>query len=1091
MDSSGVDEVDRLAEQMYASPDPLVRQQAQASLDVISKGDTDSALFYAILQKSSNQYTLLFIAQSIVLWFKSTRKWLSDEQKRDLIVVHCGGCLKRVYDNGAPKHVLMSLLTAYAKLTKLAFETEPFLENAVDFPLELLLQQPEGSSLRLLSLMLLNTMVVEFSKYDSSKSQTYLTFVAHRHCSSNFKEKSLLNVFMAALKHLEVTTANSPHVAEVVKLVENCLCFDFRAIMVDETEELPFVQFPSTWKSTLLNEQNLHTLWGQHAALPYPHCADLLAGLTGICGVHRTFFDSAEERVQYLQYTLDVLTDVAMLQDGRLKIPRYIELLIEACRRILLSFGYRELRALASFERWVSALQMLSTGVLSVPFGQEGCFGTSTTVMSFWSALTTSKRRSFVDQTPRDIEDVAAQLLQSFLEARVRGSEAGSPCTLSLGDDEGGANLMEAVLSQSDAYATVCLLDPPTCLNNLATYLNQSVGMSILSSPLATGWLFYLAGSIVRLVLFNMEDNGVEPSSHVFAYVTGCATHRLRRDGDPAMFGSFVERGVLHFLTGVQLMLGGTRHSNLSAVIVNVFQNRVRLFQFALDNVGHNLLRGADDADAAEIIRASADLISDACHDAPPSLLRDLSFDLPPTAELPLARSEQTYKLRTNVMRALWFLRKTSPCTREMMESYLHNVEINMQQTVNSEVTNPSFVAGWLRDLRGACQALNEDEPVFGDFVDWFCARFRMFLMVLDVASDSPVVVNALMRFLCELVTPGRCGRLHVPSNSNSAVGLMLFKHICGLIAKVGEKSFSAERIAAHNGSSLDYDKTLKPWMLSMNILKRCVQGSFVPFGAMLYYNDDMFESTIVELIRNLSRVGPNAFKEHAKFAASALDLLRSLTEENLYFPLRHLTGDELLSLVGIVVMICEDVDTPSGTLLHGLSFLAFVAGLVREVKAIVFTPLQQADMSCSSGTPPPTPSTQGFYVTHLALPLHGGRPVTNSRPPRFTREVREQLAGLLAPHEDLWQLLIATAMNIIVFQDRAVSASSGVAYPIFEAHPPFWYAFVEQLVAAYPEQKQAGVREALSNLTNAAETREKFFSEVFVFRQALRRVGA
>lgn len=1088
MQCSGVAEVDLLAEQMYSSLDPLARQQAQASLEALTKEDADSVFHYTILQQSNNQYTLLFMAQGLVLWFRSARKWMSEEQKRELIVVHCGGCLKRVFDNGAPKHVVSSLLTSYAKLTKLAFESEPFLEAAVDFPLEMLIQEPEGSSLRLLSLMLLNTLLLEFTKYDCSKSQIYLTFLSHRHCSGNFKDRCLLKIFLTALKKLEVVTANSPHIEEEVKLVENCLSYDFRAIIVDETEEMCFVQFPSSWKSTLLNEQNLRILWGQHAALPYPHSANLFSGLMSVCGVQRTFFDSAEERVQYLQFSLSRLAEVAMMEDGRLKIPRYVELLAEAYRRVLLSFGYRELYSLDAFEPWVNAFSMLSMRVLLTPFGQEGSLATANSVLGFWVSLTTSKRRSLIEQNRRDIEDIVVRLLQAFLKARIHNSDVDEVGPLLLNDDN-GENVTELVLVQSDAYASICLLDPAVCLNDLANYLNQQVGMSILSSPSSTAWLFYLAGSIARLVLFNMEESGIDSCSHVFAYVTGCANHRLRRDGDPAMFGAFVERGVLYFLANVQMVLTGTRHGNLSTVVVNVFQSPTRLFQFVLDNAGHNLLRGADDAESAHIIRLSADVIADACRDAPPYLLQELSFDLPPPAELPLAQSERTYKLRTNLMKTLWFLGRTGPCTAERMESYLSNIETNMQRIASKEVTNPSFVAGWLRDLRGACQALSEEETLFGDFLEWFCRHSHVFLSVVDSGAESSVVVTALMRFLCELVTNGRCGRLNVPSSSNSAVGLMLFKSLCTLIEKVEEVTFSDYHVAALSGLSTEYDKTLKPWMLSMEIMKKCVQGSFVSFGAMLFYNDKTFENCALSLVRKLTHVGPNVFKEHVKFTAMALDLLRLLTEENLYFPLRHLKSDELVALVGTVILICEDVDTTSGVLLYGLSFLAFIAGLVQEVKAIVLTPML---LPTEGNTPPPpAPPLLHEFVPNINVSMTSPRGCQSRRLPRFAQEVREQLARLLAPHQDLWQRLISLAMNIITFRDRAVSASSAVVYPIFEAHPPFWFGFVEQFVASYPEQQQAGVREALSLLTNASDSKEKFFSEVFSFRQAIRRVSA
>ncbi|CCW65196.1 unnamed protein product [Phytomonas sp. EM1] len=77
--------------------------------------------------------------------------------------------------------------------------------------------------------------------------------------------------------------------------------------------------------------------------------------------------------------------------------------------------------------------------------------------------------------------------------------------------------------------------------------------------------------------------------------------------------------------------------------------------------------------------------------------------------------------------------------------------------------------------------------------------------------------------------------------------------------------------------------------------------------------------------------------------------------------------------------------------------------------------------------------------------------------------------------------------MGIIVCQDRALSGSCAVIYPILETHPPFWFEFVESFVSSYPKHKHQKIREALSLLTNASESYEKFFSEVFAFRQMMR----
>ncbi|XP_050340154.1 uncharacterized protein LOC126766401 [Bactrocera neohumeralis] len=548
-----------------------------------------------------------------------------------------------------------------------------------------------------LSLLLLDGLVVEFSKYDSAKAHTYLNFAAHRRCSNNFRDECMLGIFQTALKQLEVLTEKG-FIAEVVELTKDCLTYDFMAIMVDETEDALSAQFPTPWKEILLMPHTQDVLWGQHRALPYPHCEVLLTGLASLCGVRRTFFETQEDRTAYIDEALSRLVEILANPppDYRLTVPHYVNSFAEACTRLIAPFGYRDLHVSNVFLTWVKHLYALSQQVFATPFGQSGSFTTATTMMNFWARLCTSRRMyAGIDEPPSDIELLVPSLVMDIFRSRVHAPKSGgdgksegasgtASCTPPQGGNEDSALIetlmddmdgaMEAVLSQAESLGSIAVANERETMAALAAYAQQQLGPAVLSSPLSSGWLFFLAGSLVRQVLNNLNDDAVDSCCDFFMFCVDCVNHRRLTGGtivnishDSAVnttLGNFVEKGILHLLAHMQHVLGESRqNSSTGRILVNLFQSRARLFQFVLDNTGGNMLRspqGTADEETAEIMRASIDIIDDAVREVPSSVLAEVSFDLPPVVQLPLAQSISTYKLRTQMYHILWPLNVVS-----------------------------------------------------------------------------------------------------------------------------------------------------------------------------------------------------------------------------------------------------------------------------------------------------------------------------------------------------------------------------------------------------------------------------------------------
>lgn len=728
------------------------------------------------------------------------------------------------------------------------------------------------------------------------------------------------------------------------------------------------------------------------------------------------------------------------------------------------------------------------------------------------------------DPTSSVLKEFAVEVITAFCVSRI------SPhVTIPLTDDT--ASMQDAILSQCESVTTLCTLDPSKMLQQLAEYLEQ-LGLPNLCTSSASSimWLFYLAGCMVRWVLSNVEENEVVAESHFLRACVECVKcrrsllnamnqekQRVAVEDSTSLFGPTVDTAQMHFFTYMQLILCTDRmHPSLVECVNLVFESAENMHNFLISELVPNLLRGVPEEQqtpnetVVKLIKGAIDLIGVLCSQMPANTSKSINFYIPPVMDLPLSRSIHTYRLRTNLYHMLWTLRMPSEYTPTAFYEFLAPIDSCLQQSFSGNATNPSYIAGWLRDLRGVARSVSEKTEAKADFVVWFCERSQCFHTILDRPSgDSPLVIISFLRFLSELIMSKHSHYL-LDRSVHSANGLMLFKVVCKFIQQIVERCITDENIqvvvSSCGPSDGAYVMMLKPLSLCMGLLRICVVEHFVPFGAMWFYQDDTYDKTLLGLLRMLAVFPNRIFKEYPKVSKEILRLLRGVAEENVYHPLEKLSTEELQTVLFFVINRCEDVMLPTDQLLNGISFLSFIAEFIVDVKKLLATGGSQQgweERGSSFGnnggrtaiedegghTPPPASQPSAYYAYGMLSSVSGTGGLKNGQPgiSRPIRAVRRMLASRLEPIADLWTSLIRVGIGVIVHQDRAVSASCGVVFPILEAHPPFWYEFCEQFIATYPIAKQASVRDALAALTAGATTSEAFFSEVFSFRQTMR----
>lgn len=1095
-----------------------------------------------------------------------------------------------MFGSGTPVGVIKALMASYAKLTKLGFVDEPFLSEGVNWAVGLVTQASEDVTYNL-GLLLLDAMLVEFGSYDSTKYKNFLCFSDHRRASCNFRNTCILEVAVTALTALErvlhqaglthltiaglrsddpipplgcaaegagpssvgggggvsLLAPQQTHLPEVVSLIERCLSYDFMAIYTDETEEVMSSQFPVSWRYLLMRRECHALLWKSLDALPLPHCTTMMKGIASVCGIRRTFFESVEERLMFLDSFFSFFLEALQNQlDHRLQNPGYMAQVAEACFRFIGPFGYKDLHCSSVYIPWIAAIRTLAMEILQRPFevgcGPEGggaAGGVSSfvsagnTMLTFWARLLSSMRMFSPIQNElsdsnciRVTQEYAVEIVRRFFETRVCPT-----CLFPPSDDQ--KMLVESVMLQCENIAQLCQTFPAMQLTGIGEYLYQmTVERLCTGSPFALLWLFYVAGSFVRGVLSTIEEQAVHQVTYFFRFAIECVVFRSamaeRQTGmsvaamdvtDPSsLFGTLVEQALLYFLTNVvSILCVDSLDAALKVVVQEVFEGRENMYQFLLTHTGGNVMRRVDsscDSSLVDVIRSSIELIQNVCSHMPAEVAQNMRFELPRVDQLPLSMSIQTYRLRTPLYHMLWPLRMPAKYSLSAFLEFLSPIDFCFQETLNGSGMNPSYIAGWLRDLGGVAKAVRENAAANSDFVCWFCDRAPSLQLILDgPAGDSPLVVISFLRFANLLVASKRA-QFYSERHSHSCTGLVLFKVLSNFIQQIIGKCITDDKVQVIvSGGPIDgvYEMMLKPLLLSMMLLSTFVADDIAPFGAMWFYNDETYDNTLLGLLRMLPVFPSRVFKEYPKMADEAVLLLSSITVAHAFYPLVKLSSSELESILNFVIERCEDVDLRSVTLTRGLTFLQFIADMIRDVKELSTLPVGSvghmnlpegggrgvSPVPTSTTTPPRSPGASSYYVdgvpyvslSSTTIPHNdtGIQRCQRTVSVRSVRAARRGLAQLLEPIQGLWTALIRVAMNVIVHQDRALSTSCSVLYPIFDAHPPFWYEFCEEFSQSYPRDKQPAVRDALAALSKQAQASEGFYTEMLTFRRKLR----
>uniref|UniRef100_A0A7S1MEX9 Uncharacterized protein n=1 Tax=Neobodo designis TaxID=312471 RepID=A0A7S1MEX9_NEODS len=1044
-------ELDQLAQRFY---NPSSAEDAAAARSVLSErfeGNVNALMDALVVTESP--YTAMLCSVALVPAFKKaiTGDLNFDAQNRIF-----GGVfdtlLKITLDpsvNQLMGQVRRVMLSALCRMNKLVLEARSGQSYLIDRALQTISPDsdlanapPEAA----VALEVLAGFVHEAQLHDSNRASQFMTFGQHRRASTSLRDGPLRDLFVYTIEMLrKVRSLPGPPSDELLRgltaLAETVMTYDFMAIIVDETEEMYVTQFPAEWKE-VLTEDALQVVGWAHLHLGMPHCHTMLRALIGLIGTRRSFYDSDEIKTSWLEFFMQQIIAVEDAGDGRLGHTDYCNAVAEAIARFTPPHGYRDLIKCASAQQFFTFAANFSMTMFNIPFGDGNSFSTTTTLMQFWSRAVGSKRLALSDEEApgQDIETFIPSMVSAFVKTRI--TEA---------DFDVDEDAIHSINTQSDLLPGILKLCPEQCLQLILTDAS-SIGEARIAACNSTMiWVCYLVGGLVRHWFGSVTEELAPAAAALLNFASACvnAYQQASNRSD-----SSVENAVVYFLMELQHTFASARISaGLQKVVDEVFQNKTNLFQFIIQSVGSNMLSTVLEP---ATIRNSIEVIVDACKELPHEQLSQLTLDLPPTETLPLSQHVDTFRLRTQLTKALYTVRVGSPATHETFCRFMQPLEANMR----SGNTDPLFVAGWLRDLRGVAAVASSLQNSNAELLDWLMERDELMSSLSSNPGLPPIIVNSFNKFLLQLVQPNYpSSRVNIPPMAHSAAGIHLFQfvssHLQNLITNSVMRSNVLQALQAGQPDSNDtWHAALKPIQVSMEIVRRCVAGEFCPFGAMMLYGDNRFDVLFCGIISVIRTIPSEYYKQFGKLSASLQYLLRTINEVGLLSPFAALPVEDLLALIARSLEVVSDADEKATVTSHALNFLSLIGSLYPDVVRI---------------------------RTNAPDPHH------RNSPSRSGLRYRDEIARKLADQESLFDDLVIAAMNVVTTQDRGLSPAASTVFPIFETDPGKWQQYRGHLIGQYAPAKQAKVLELLDNLGGNVASSDTFFSNLVTFRMGIR----
>ncbi|XP_045357654.1 ran-binding protein 17 isoform X5 [Leopardus geoffroyi] len=470
--------------------------------------------------------------------------------------------------------VIQALIQVIAKITKLGWfevQKDQFVFREIIADVKKFLQGTVEHCI--IGVIILSELTQEMNLVDYSRPSA-----KHRKIATSFRDTSLKDILVLACSLLKEVLAKPLNlqdqgqqnlVMQVLKLVLNCLNFDFIGSSADESaDDLCTVQIPTTWRTIFLEPETLDLFFNLYHSLP-PLLSQLaLSCLVQFASTRRSLF-SSPERAKYLGNLIKGVKRILENPQGLSDPGNYHEF----CRFLARLKTNYQLGELVMVKEYPEVIRLIANFTITSLQHWEFAPNSVHYLLTLWQRMVASV--PFVKSTePHLLDTYAPEITKAFITSRLESVAIVVRDNLDdpLDDTATVFQQLEQLCTVSRCeYEKTCTLLVQLFDQNAQNYQKLlhsasgiTVDMAIQEGRLA--WLVYLVGTVVggRLTYTSTDEHDAmdgELSCRVFQLIS------LMDTGLPQCSNEKIELAILWFLDQFRKTYVGDQLQRTSKVV--------------------------------------------------------------------------------------------------------------------------------------------------------------------------------------------------------------------------------------------------------------------------------------------------------------------------------------------------------------------------------------------------------------------------------------------------------------------------------------------------------------------------------------------
>jgi len=946
--------------------------------------------------------------------------------------------------------VVQALVTLFGRLTKLGWfdaSKDDFVFRNVIEDVTVFLQGSVEHCM--MGVQLLAQLTVEMNTLTDPDAIRSLN--RHRKTAASFRDTCLYEVFQLSCTLLRTALENcknldfsdeSQHglVTQLLRLSQNCLMFDFIGTSTDESsDDLCTVQIPTAWRPAFLSADTLKLFFELYAALPYSLSCLALSCLVQIASVRRSLFNNLE-RAKFLNHLVQGVKNVLTNPQGLTDANNYHEF----CRLLARLKSNYQLGELVMVDNYPDVIRVVANFTVESLKMWQFAPNSVHYLLSLWQRMVASVPYVKASE-PHLLETYTPEVTKAYITSRLEA--AAVVVRDGLEDPLDDLGMVQQQLDQISTIARceykktcrllVSLFDETAQAYQQALNVNNRLEIAIKEGQLTR--LVYIIGSAVGgRVSFNTNDE------------------------HDSMDGELICRVLqLMNLTDSRLNQGGCEKLELATI--SFFE------QFRKIYVGDNVQKTAkvysrlsevlglsDEATVLSVFMrkiitnlkywgGSEQITSKTLH-----LLNDLSVGYSSVRKL-VKLEEVQFLLNNHTSDHFPFLGagvavKEMKCRTmfyislgrllmvelgeddDKFQSFmaplaaafdaigtLMSSETNMYQ---GEETKKALI-GLSRDLRGLAYAFNTKTSYMMLF-DWIYPSYaHVLLRAVSLWYTEPQLTTPVLKLFAELVH-NRSQRLQFDVSSPN--GILLFREMSKLLCTYGERILTIPELAKDQV----YPMRLKGICVCFSMLKSALCGNYVNFGAFRLYGDEALDNALRTFVKLLLSVPHSDLLDYPKLSQSYYVLLECLCQDHMAF----LSSLEPRVFLYMFASISEGLQALDTMVCTGC------CATLDHIVTFTFKQLQQKGKKKSAHS------------------LSG-----------------EAILQILEMHPEILQQLLATVLNIIMYEDcRNQWSMSRPLLGLVLLNLDYFASLREQMIQNHAPERVPAIRAAFDSLMDGIE---------------------